>query len=226
MNKEIFDIIFKLPSDPSDNSRDFAWDRICKESSKEEILNTIASVFENLELIEKAYGGVALESGLWFVFGDPLEDCLEIDEEERANHSESLSSARVRLFRGFEATYSKFLVQNPRNELETCFQMLWDMVLTKFWDKAGHSNTQVVSFDGYKHLPQIERRTLDLIFSILKKLLEINDPAVLLCVLHGFGHLHHPESEETVTTFVEQHREKIADFDPVWIEECKKGVCQ
>jgi hypothetical protein len=100
--------------------------------------------------------------------------------------------------------------------------MWWDLILHGFWtsDKAHFPSTW--KGDASK-LDSDSRRTLDVMFETLRRILSLPDRESQKSALHGLGHLDHPGVSDEVQQFIDTRE---SDFRLEWLEQCRDGACQ
>jgi hypothetical protein len=115
--------------------------------------------------------------------------------------------------------YSDFVAGSEEEEMETCFNMWWDLLGDEFWSTAGLTSNKRAALLNHDF-----RTLLDAMFDTLKLILELPDPRVQRYALHGLGHLHHPAVRPLVQKFIDTNRAELDEDSLKWVEQCRDGT--
>ena len=146
----------------------------------------LTAIFRSADTLRSRYGREQLEQGFWFLIsGAPggLEEVLwntDVPWEARAD----LIHATVDLYRRLFAY----------DALDTSAYMFWDALAYGYCVPTRHPETDTE-----------DRRIQDAMCAALTEILEIESPFCQLAALHGLGHLRHPETERTITRYLERN---------------------
>jgi hypothetical protein len=110
--------------------------------------------------------------------------------------------------------YADFVSKSDVPEMETCFNMWWDILLDGFY----MSNTNSSDEDAQ----EIENTIL----ATLSMILQLDDLRTQEYALHGLGHLKHQEARQKVAQYIEEHGHKWTEDGMKWLETCRTGTVQ
>jgi hypothetical protein len=77
--------------------------------------------------------------------------------------------------------------------------------------------------DEIREFREQDQLLIETEFQMLKEILAIGDPWCEEFVLHGLGHLMHPEKPPLIQKFIDRHHETLDADSLEWLEQCRDG---
>lgn len=144
-------------------------------------------LFTNPTFLVERYSLDQLEQAFWAVQSSNLSCAVS----EIIWDSKIPFDIRANCVRSMEQLFGRLFVNNG---LETAVEMWWDS-LAYDW----HCENRCRDKGGE------DRQMQDVMFETLGKILEQPSPICQGSALHGLGHLHHPETEKLISSFLQRH---------------------
>jgi hypothetical protein len=79
--------------------------------------------------------------------------------------------------------------------LDTASLMWWDLLCKDLWQRGNRDRLR-----GGEDLTM-----QDLMFETLVKILALDSESCQIAAIHGLGHLHHPETDEVIRSYITLH---------------------
>jgi hypothetical protein len=167
---------------------------------------------ESFSELTKVYSHEELNQGLWAVFGASI-SCEQYLFDPTVDLGLRIGCIESR-FIPFKDVVAHSLI----DKLDSFYFMWWDMILYTFWDIYDATD------DNYQKLPADGRQMFDAMYQTLLKILALDHTACHWSALHGLGHLRYPQGREMVQSYLDAHRDELADEDLRWIEAFRDGT--
>jgi hypothetical protein len=212
---EFVEFFFQRPDDQEYWYQDPAYqsDNVAP-SNPEVLIGHATRLFSEFGVVARRYTLSQIDHGIW-----ALLSCWPVSIQESLWNSSIPLETRIQCIRSMFHVYSDFVAGSEEDEMETCFDMWWDLLGDEFWSIAGLTSNKQASL-----LNQDFAALLDAMFDTLKLILELPDPRVQRYALHGLGHLHHPAVRPLVQRFIDQKRAELAADTLRWVEQCRDGT--
>lgn len=206
---EQFDYFYRSPSGEQYDE--------AEASSPCTVVSYMTKLFTEFGNIGPRYSLGQIDQGIWGIFGERLH-LHELLRDETVPLPE-----RIAGICSMYSVYADFVVNSPAGPVAGGFFMWWDLILHWFWCQWGPEGQRTRQGD-LSSLNADSRTLLDAMFETLKRTLELNDPRVRACALHGLGHLYHPGVRELVQKYIDDHRSEYDAEGLRWLEQCRDGT--
>lgn len=167
--------------------RDFWYWHMEVEFDAKKIAAYYVQLFRQPEFLLMRFTKAQLEEGFWAIHGPNL-DCAVY---RIIGDSHLALSVRAECIRSMADLFKRLFATEP---FVTSVQMWWDS-LCYDW----HCRNRIRERGG----DDLELQ--DIYFQTLAEVLAINSWICQGAALHGLGHLHHPQTEELIERFVDEH---------------------
>jgi len=187
-------------------------------SSPAILVEHMTKLFSEFGQIATKYSLAQVDQAVWGILGENLRLY-----EFLFDTSVPLPN-RLECIRSMYCVYSDFVAKSeadPDPDLSG-FWMWWDLVLHGFWTPPRPFVAGIYRGDASK-LDSESRVLLDVMFDTLKRILDLPHRETQRCALHGLGHLHHPEVQNTVQHYIDANK---SEFPLAWLEQCRDGTVQ
>ncbi|RYX85929.1 hypothetical protein EON83_04010 [bacterium] len=232
--KIVFD--HPAPSTDEESNEDFNWQRGIEFfiSDTQLLLSHFTRMCREFVVVSKRFTLPQLNQGIWFILFSEVE-MGKLLADETIPLKERLDCVHSMLI-----PFRDFVAQCEVEELENCFWMWWDLLLTFFWsehlwrlkgddlmeamyaDDYGTSGHNIeISFDD---LPSEAQALLDAMLETLIAIAELQDERAMSYGLHGLGHLRHPKGSAWLQRFIDENRTEFDDDGLKWLEQCRDGT--
>jgi len=187
-------------------------------SSPTVLVKHMTKLFSEFGQIANKYSLAQVDQAVWGILGEKLRLY-----EFLFDTSVPLPN-RLECIRSMYCVYSDFVAKSeadPDPDLSG-FWMWWDLVLHGFWTPPRPFVAGTYRGDASK-LDSESRVLLDVTLDTLKRILDLPHRETQRCALHGLGHLHHPEVQNTVQHYIDANK---SEFPVAWLEQCRDGTIQ
>ena len=186
-------------------------------SSPEIVVDHLTNLFTQFGKIASKYTLAQVDQGVWGMWG------VTLRLHELLFGPPVPLKSRLDCIRSMYHVYSDYvsnLERPPDPEIESGFDMWWDLVLHGFWDSsrpviAGTWRGDASKLDAESHV------LLNVLFETLTQILAIPNRASQLSALHGLGHLYHPQVHDVVQGFIDANP---TGFSLKWLEQCRDCI--
>jgi hypothetical protein len=184
---EFIAFVFDRNATPDTPVSDAWYSKIELTFDPQRICDYYTRLFRNPRFLLERFSKTQLEEGFWAIQGG-IYDC---SVQAAIWIPELPFAAREECVRSMLNLFSDLFALEP---LETAPYMWWDGLCFD-WDSGNRKRER----GGEDLLMQ------DVMFQTLSRILELDSDSCQDSALHGLGHLHHPETEQLVRSYVECH---------------------
>jgi hypothetical protein len=184
--EEFVSFLFDHDIPPASEKYDPWYFHVAVEFDAKKICAYYVQLFRRPEFLLSRFTKPQLEEGFWAIQGNPDCSVSRIIED-----SDLPLSIRAECIDSMVDLFKRLFATEP---LDTSVQMWWD-ALCYDWH-CGNRNRERGGED-------LELQ--DIFFQALAKVLAIDSWICKGAALHGLGHLHHPETEELIERYIEEH---------------------
>ena len=164
-------------------------------------------LFRHPEPLRERFTLDQLEQGFWAALGPSLECSVS----QIIHYSEEVPlTLRADCIRAMYSLFEKLFASSPTTP---SIHMWWD-VLCYDWN-CGNRNRERGGADLMLQ---------DVLFETLSAVLQIDSVTCQAAALHGLGHLHHPDTAELISRFIEQHSDLSSDMKEYALAASRFGV--
>ncbi len=189
-----------------------------------------------------------IDGGIWTLLSEPVRLGDHLAEESVP------LEARLRCITSMFQPYKNFVAPSQVEVMENCFDMWWDLIAGGYWhnvnwkyksdelmarmgllepeDDVSSSDATDEEIGDSTSIPDVtweeisdeERTILDQMLATLTKILALEEGRCEQYVLHGLGHLHHPQRAAVVQKFIDEHADEWPEDTWGWVEDCRDGT--
>jgi len=185
---EFVKLVFEQPIQPEPTEGDdLSLPYVDTQIDSKKICAYYVRLFQQPEFLLSRFTKQQLENGFWAVMGDSH----EWSAGNIIDWSDTPLSSRAECIESMATLFERLFVSEP---LDTSVHMWWDS-LCYGWHCGNRSRER-----GGEDL-----ELQDIFFRTLAKVLAIDSWICQGAALHGLGHLHHPDTENLVERYIDEH---------------------